>query len=81
MALRVSKVNNKINIIKVTFEDETTKSNSLKSKKYLRDNQIFLNQKLPKTYLDLFMTARGFKKDCKVLCIGNGNIFLRKNER
>lgn len=91
-AFRLGKDNDKNNAIKVIFEDESTKIKLLKSKKkfeikstdlgFTRDNKIFLNHELTRTNLDIYMAARAFKKDrnYKFLWIGDGNIFLRKDE-
>lgn len=91
-AFRLGKDNSKANVIKVIFEDETTKTKFLKSKKkfeikstdlgHTKESKIFLNHELTNTNFDLFMAARTFKKDhnYKFLWIGNGNIFLRKDE-
>lgn len=60
-AFRLGKDNTKHNVIKVIFEDETTKTNFLKSKKkfemkstdvgYTKENKIFLNHELTKTLI------------------------------
>lgn len=90
-AFRLGRDKNKSSV-KVIFEDELTKTKFLKSRKkfdlkssdlgFTTDNKIFMNHELTKTNLELYMAAKVFKKDrnFKFLWIGDGNIFLRKDE-